>query len=177
MRERGKEKRTKRKRKRGRRQEISYSVHWSSDRRNSLNKGVKSRDLMRGYASKGWNYSYFGLFLAFGYCFGMILERCCAMLMAWDGFVACFKGCFRSEFGLKICIYESYQNAPTTLGHAIAWIGAIVWLLVYSNFGRSYFSCPNSNSRFFRLCKKIFESRIYPYASDWHLVLTLLLKF
>ena len=58
---------------------ISYSVHWSSDGRNSLNQGVKSRDLTRGYASKGWNYSSFGLFLAFGllfwYDFGTMLRH------------------------------------------------------------------------------------------------------
>ena len=50
------------------------------------------------------------------------------MLMAWDGFVAGLKGCFRSEFGLKNCIYESFQKALATFGHAIAWIGAIMCL-------------------------------------------------
>ena len=38
-------------------------------------------------------------------------------------------------------------------------------------------SCLNSDSRVLRLYEKLFESRIYPYASDWHLVLTSLLKF
>ena len=99
------------------------------------------------------------------------------MLMVWDGFVAGLKGCFRSEFGLKICIYEGCQNALATLGHTIVWIGVIVWLLVYSNFGRSYLSCPNSDSRIFGVYEKLFESRIQPYASDWHLVLTSLPKF
>ena len=88
---------------------------------------------MRGYASRGRDSFYFGLFQAFGHCFGLILELCCAM--AWDRFVAGLKSCFRSEFGLKNCIYGSFQNAPATLGHAIAWIDAIVWLLVYLNFG------------------------------------------
>ena len=70
------------------------------------------------------------------------------------------KGCFRSEFGLKNCIYGSFQNVPTTLGHAIAWIGAVVWLLVYSNFKRPYLFRPNSDSRILRLYEKLFESRI-----------------
>ena len=74
------------------------------------------------------------------------MEPCCAMLMAWDEFVAGLQGCFRNEFGLKNCISESFQNAPATLGYAIVWIGGIVWLLVYSNFGRPYFSRPNSDS-------------------------------
>ena len=88
------------------------------------------------------------------------------MLMVWDRFVAGLKGYLWSEFGLKNCIYGSFQNASTTLGHAIAWIGAIVWLLVYSNFGRPYISRPNSNSCVFGLYEKLFESRIQPYSSD-----------
>ena len=82
------------------------------------------------------------------------------MLMAWDGFVAGLKGYFRSEFGLKICIYGSFQNASATLGHAIVWIGAIVWLLVYSNIGQPYLSRSNSNSRVLGLYEKLFEYRI-----------------
>ena len=35
----------------------------------SLDQGVKSRDSTRGYASRGMNSSYFGLFLAFGLLF------------------------------------------------------------------------------------------------------------
>ena len=95
-----------------------------------------------------------------GYYFGLILESCCAMLMAWDEFIVGLKGCFRSEFGLKICIYGSFQNAPTALEHAIAWIGAIVWLLVYSNFGRPYLSRHNSDLHILGLYEKLFESRI-----------------
>ena len=71
------------------------------------------------------------------------------MLMVWDGFVAGLKDYFRSEFGLKNCIYGSCQNALATIGHAIAWIGTIVWLLVYSNFRRPYLSCPNFDSSVF----------------------------
>ena len=82
------------------------------------------------------------------------------MLMAWDEFAAGLKGCFRSEFGLKNCIYGSFQNAPATLEHAIAWIDAIVWLPVYSNFELSYLSRPNSDSHVRRLYEKIFESII-----------------
>ena len=82
------------------------------------------------------------------------------MLMAWDEFVADLKGCFQSEFGLKNYIYGSCQNAHATLGHAIAWIGAIVWLLVYFNFGRPYLSRPNSDLRIPGLYEKIFEFRI-----------------
>ena len=82
------------------------------------------------------------------------------MLMAWDGFVAGLKGCFWIEFGLKNCIYGSCQNAPATLGHSIAWIGAIVWLLVYSNFGRPYLSRLNSDSLVLGLYENIYESRI-----------------
>ena len=37
---------------------------------------------------------------------------------------------------------------------------AIVWLLVYSNFGRPYLSRPNSDSLVLGLYEKIFESRI-----------------
>ena len=48
---------------------VSSSVHWRSDSRNSLDKGVKSEDSMRGYASRGRDSSYFGLFLAFGILF------------------------------------------------------------------------------------------------------------
>ena len=163
----------KRKREIGRRPAVSSSVHWRFDGRNSLDQGVKSGDSMRGYASKGRDSSYFGLLLAFG----LILEPCYAMLMAWDKFIAVLNGCFQSEFGLKNCIYRSFQNALVTLGHAIAWIGAIVWLLVYSNFGRPYLSCSNSDSLVLGLNEKLFESRIYPYARDWHLVLTSLPKF
>ena len=94
------------------------------------------------------------------------------MLMVWDGFVAGLNGCFQSKFGLKNCIYGSCQKALATLEDTIAWIGAIVWLLVYSNFGQPYISCPNSDLGIFRHYKKLFESRIQPYASDWHLVLT-----
>ena len=78
------------------------------------------------------------------------------MLMVWDGFVVGLKGFFRSEFGLKICIYGSFQNVHATLGHAIARIGAIVWLLVYSNFERSYLSRPNFDSCVFGLYEKLF---------------------
>ena len=45
---------------------VSSSVHWRSDGRNSLDQGVKSGDSTRGYASRGIDYSYFGLFLTFG---------------------------------------------------------------------------------------------------------------
>ena len=151
-----KERKRKRKRERGRRPVVSSLVHWRSDGRNSLDQGVKFGDSTRGHASTGRDSSYFGLFLAFG----LILEPCCAMLMAWDGFIAGLKAYFRSEFGLKNCNYGSFQKAPKTLGHAIAWIGAIVWLLVYSNFGRSYLSCPNFNSCALGLYEKLFESRI-----------------
>ena len=82
------------------------------------------------------------------------------MLMAWDGFIAILKGCFRSEFELKNCIYGGFQNAPATLGHAIAWISAIVWFLVYSNFERPYLSRPNSDSHILGLYEKLFESSI-----------------
>ena len=82
------------------------------------------------------------------------------MLMAWNGFIVGLKGCFRSEFGLKNCIYGSFQNAPATLGHAIAWIGAIMWLLVYSNFGQPYIFRSNSDLRILGLYEKLFESRI-----------------
>ena len=82
------------------------------------------------------------------------------MLMAWNGFIVSLKGCFRSEFGLKNCIYGSFQNASATLGHAIAWIGAIMWLLVYSNFGQPYIFRSNSDLRILGLYEKLFESRI-----------------
>ena len=82
------------------------------------------------------------------------------MLTAWDGFIAGLKGCFWNEFGLKNCIYGSCQNALATLGHAIAWIGAKVGLLVYSNFGRPYLSRPNSDLYVLGVYEKLFESRI-----------------
>ena len=64
-----KEKKRKRKRERGRRPTISSSVHWRPDGQNSLDQGVKSGDSTRGYASRGRDSSYFGLFLAFGLLF------------------------------------------------------------------------------------------------------------
>ena len=64
-----KKKRKKKKRKiereRGRRPEISSSIHWDFYHWNSLNQGVKSGDSMRGYASRARDSSNFGLFLAF----------------------------------------------------------------------------------------------------------------
>ena len=64
--------------------------------------------------------SYFGLLLAFGLLlFGLILEPCHAMLMAWDGFVAGLKGRLPEQIWVENCIYGSFQNAPATLGHAI----------------------------------------------------------
>ena len=77
-----------------------------------------------------------------------------------------FKGLLSERIWVENCIYGSFQNASATLGHAIAWIGAIVWLLVYSNFELSYLSRSNSDSRFFGLYEKIFESRIKSCASD-----------
>ena len=59
------EKRKKRKRERGKRPAVSSSVYWRSDGRNLLDQGVKSGDSTRGYASRGRDSSYFGLFLAF----------------------------------------------------------------------------------------------------------------
>ena len=59
------EKRKKRKRERGKKPAVSSSVHWRSDGWNSLDQGVKSGDLTRGYASRGRDSSYFGLFLTF----------------------------------------------------------------------------------------------------------------
>ena len=44
---------------------VSSLFHWLSNGRNSLDQGVKSGDLTRGYASRGRDSSYFGLFLAF----------------------------------------------------------------------------------------------------------------
>ena len=44
-------------------------VHWGSDDRNSLDQGVKSENSTRGYASRGKDSSYFGLFLVFGLLF------------------------------------------------------------------------------------------------------------
>ena len=52
-------------------------------------------------------------FYPLGYCFGLILGPCCAMFMAWDGFIAGLKGCFRDEFGLKHYVYGHCQNAST----------------------------------------------------------------
>ena len=70
------------------------------------------------------------------------------------------KGPFQNEFGLKTYVYGSFQNVPATLGHTIAWIGAIVWPLLHSNFGWPYLSHPNSDSCVLRLYENIFESRI-----------------
>ena len=74
--------------------------------------------------------------------------------------VSGLKGYFRNEFGFKTCGYGSFQNVPGTLGHTIAWIGAIVWPLLHFNFGRPYLSRPNSDLRVLRLYEKLFESRI-----------------
>ena len=136
---------------------VSSSVHWRSNCRNTLDQRVKSGDLIRSYTSRGRDSSYFGLFIAFGLLSWAYFGT---MLMAWDGFVTGLKGCFRNEFGLKNCIYRSCQNAPATLGHTIAWIDAIVWLLVYSNFGRPYLSRPNFDLCVLRLYENLSESRI-----------------
>ena len=64
-----KERKRKRKKERGRRPAVSSSVHWHSDGRNSLDKGVKPGDSTRGYASRGRDSSNFGLFLTFGLLF------------------------------------------------------------------------------------------------------------
>ena len=77
-----------------------------------------------------------------------------------------FKGLLSERIWVENYIYRSFQNVPTTPGHTIAWIGAIVLLLVYSNFGRPYISHPNFDSRVFGLYEKLFESRIQSYASD-----------
>ena len=74
-----------------------------SDSRNSLDQGVKSGDSTRGYTSRGRNSAYFGFTSSlWAIVFGLILEPCCAMLMVWDEFEVGLKGCYRSEFGLKI---------------------------------------------------------------------------
>ena len=86
-----------------------------SDGRNSLDQGVESGDSTRAYASRGRDSSYFGLLIAFGL---LILKPCCAMLMAWDGFVASLKGLLSERIWVENCIYGSCQNAPATLGHA-----------------------------------------------------------
>ena len=125
-----------------------------------MGQGVKSRDSTRAMLQEVEILPTLVYFNPLGYCFGLILELCCAMFMAWDGFISNLKGCFRSEFGLKIFIYGSFQKAPATLGHAITLIGAIVWLLVYSNFRRPYLSCPNTYSQVLRFYENIFESRI-----------------
>ena len=142
-----------------------------------MDQGVKSGDSTRGYASRGKDSSYFGLLLAFGLLFwanfGTVLCHVNGMERVYNP----FKGLLLGKFGLKNCIYRSYQNASATLEHAIAWIGAIVWLLTYSNFERPYLSRPNSDSRVLGLYEKLFESIIYSYASDMNLVLTSLLKF
>ena len=65
-----KKRKRKRKRERGRRPAVSSSIHWRSDGRHSiLDQGVKFGDSTRGYASRGRDSSYFGLFLAFGLLF------------------------------------------------------------------------------------------------------------
>ena len=64
-----KERKRKRKRERGRRLVVSFSVHWYPGGQNSLDQGVKSGDIKRGYTSRGRDSSYFGLFQAFGLLF------------------------------------------------------------------------------------------------------------
>ena len=56
-----------------------------------------------------------------------------------------FKGLLQERIWVENFIYGSFQNALATLRHVIAWISAIVWLLVYSNFGRPYLYGPNSD--------------------------------
>ena len=69
MRKERKERKTKRKRERGRRPAVSSLVPWRSKDWNSLNQEVKSGDSTRGYASRVRDSSYFGLLLAFGLLF------------------------------------------------------------------------------------------------------------
>ena len=157
-----KERKRKRKRERGRRSAVSSSVHWHSDSRNSSDEGVKSRDSTRGYASRGRDSSYFGLFLAFELLFWVDFGIVLCHVNGMGRICSRFKGLLRDKIWVekKNFFYGSCQNAPTTLGHAIAWIGAIVWLLMYFNFRRPYLSRPNSDSCVLSLYEKLFESRI-----------------
>ena len=90
---------------------------------------------MRGYVSRVRDFSFFGLLLAFGLLFWADFEIVLCHVNGMGWVCSQFKGLFLERIWLKNYIYRSFQNAPATLGHAITWIGAIVWLLVYSNFG------------------------------------------
>ena len=94
---------------------VSSSIHWRSDGRNLLDREAKSGDSTKGYGSRGRDSSYFGLFLAFGLLFWDDFGTVLCHGNGMGGFVAGLKGCFQSKFGLKICIYGSFQNAPATL--------------------------------------------------------------
>ena len=139
---------------------VSSLVYWHSDGRNSLDQGVKSGDSTRGYASRGRDSFYFGLFIAFGLLFWADFGTMLCHVNGMGRICSRFKGLLPERICLKFCIYGSCQNAPATLGRAIAWIGAIVWLLVYSNFERQYLFHPNSDLRVLGLYEKLFEFRI-----------------
>ena len=98
--EKGKGEKKEKKKKRGRRPTVSSSVHRRLDGRNSLDQGVKSQDSTRGYASRGRDFSYFGLFLTFGLLFwadfGMVL--CHVNGMGW----VCSR--FKGLLSEKICV-------------------------------------------------------------------------
>ena len=155
-----KERKRKRKRERGRRPVVSSSVHWCSDGRNWLDQGVKSGDLTRGYALRGRDSSYFGLFLAFGLLFWANFGTMLCHVNGMGRICSRFKGLLLERIWVENLHLRELPKCFCNPRHAIAWIGAIVWLLVYSNFRRSYLSCPNSDLRVLGLYEKIFESRI-----------------
>ena len=105
-----------------------------SDGQNSSEQEVKSVYYTRATLQEVGILPTLVSFYPLSYCFGLLLGPLCAMVMAY--FLVLIS---------KTCVYGSFQNVPATLEHTIAWIGAIVWPLLHSNFGRSYLSRPNSN--------------------------------
>ena len=121
----------------------------------------KVRIFDEGYAPRGQDFSYFGLFLSFGLLFwadfGIVLCHVYGMgrVCSW------FKGLLLGRIWVETLRVRALPKCPCTLlrgSHAIAWllhpsctllhgIGAVAWPLLHFNFGLPYLSRLDSDTR------------------------------
>ena len=95
-REKRKKRKEKEKKERKRKEVDSFFLSTLAFQRSELvEPGSKVRRFDEGLRFKRWGF-FLLLFTSslWVIVFGLILEPCCVMLMVWDGFVACLKGCF-----------------------------------------------------------------------------------
>ena len=76
----------------------TVGTHWTKSKVQRFDEGLHFK--RKGFFVLWFTSSLWAIVL------GLILELCCAILMVWDGFVAGLKGCYRSEFGLKLHLQE-----------------------------------------------------------------------